>query len=550
MKNKLLSFFLMIVIAVISNISCNKKLDEAYRNPNAQTVQPVENILPSVIGAMLGYSSAAGSGYGLGGDGIIIGRYIQYWNNYTLTTSDNGGTQYDKMGGTIGGSDALGSVWAMFYYGQGANLNRVIDYGTAQQKWDYVGVAQAIRAWGWLELTNQYNNVILREAFDASRQQFDYQDQTEVYDTVRATCFRALANLNRTDGSVSPSNLAIGDAFMNGGDVNKWKKFVYGVLARSYAYLSDKSTYKADSVIYYCNLAMTSNADNSTLKFAALQTSGTSNYYGPYRGNMGSPRQSAYISNLMSGRNTTAFVGVNDPRTWYMLRENTDSTFYGVTPGVEGTTSLSANLRPQNFWGNPFSSTGAPTTEQGRYIFRDKAEFPVMTASEMQFLKAEAAFRKGDKSMAIAAYRLGISLNFDMLAANYSTNVPPSKLITSTVRDNFLANPAVVPAMDNNITLTQIMLQKYIALFGWGMNDTWVDMRRYHYMDIDPLTGKQVYADFVPAGGGYYINNNGKPVYRARPRYNSEYLYDIPALTLIGGLDLDYHTKQPWFSQP
>jgi hypothetical protein len=31
-----------------------------------------------------------------------------------------------------------------------------------------------------------------------------------------------------TGGGVSQANLAIGDAFSNNGDVNKWKKFVYG----------------------------------------------------------------------------------------------------------------------------------------------------------------------------------------------------------------------------------------------------------------------------------------------------------------------------------
>jgi hypothetical protein len=38
-------------------------------------------------------------------------------------------------------------------------------------------------------------------------------------------------------------------------------------------------------------------------------------------------------------------------------------------------------------------------------------------------------------------------------------------------------------------------------------------------------------------------------VYRARPRYNSEYLYNVAELDRIGALALDYHTKEMWFSQ-
>jgi len=500
---------------------------------------------------MLGSYSSAGTGYGLGGDGINVGRYIQYWNNYTLTSTDNGATQFDQMGGTTGSSDAMGSMWAMFYYGQGQNLNKVVQWGVQQKKWDYVGVAMAIRAWGWYELVNNYNSLVLKEAFDVNRASFDYDDPAAVYDTLRANCYTALDLLNRTGDSVNPAKLALSDAYLNQGNKLRWKKFVYGILARSYYSLSNKSDYKPDSVIYYCNLSLATNDDNPTLKFAALKTSGSSSYFGPFRGNIGAIRQSAYVASLMSGGNSVIFKGVADPRTWYMLRENADSTFTGVVPGVEGSSSLSiASQQPQNFWGNAFNSTGAPAAEQGRYVYRDSGQFPIMTASEIQFMKSEAALRKGDAATALAAYVGGISLNFDMLASNYPYHVPASRVITPATKAAYLANPAIVPANASGLTLTHILMQKYIALYGWGFMETWTDMRRFHYTkDLDPATGQPVYPDFVPAGGKIYVNNNNKPVYRCRPRYNSEYIYDIPALQKIGGLNLDYHTNECWFSQ-
>jgi len=94
------------------------------------------------------------------------------------------------------------------------------------------------------------------------------------------------------------------------------------------------------------------------------------------------------------------------------------------------------------------------------------------------------------------------------------------------------------------------MLQKYIAMFGYGTFETWTDMRRYHYVDLDKTTGKQVYTDFVaPSGTGLFEDNGGKLVYRMRPRFNSEYLWNIVELTRIGATQLDYHTKEQWFSQ-
>jgi hypothetical protein len=237
-----------------------------------------------------------------------------------------------------------------------------------------------------------------------------------------------------------------------------------------------------------------------------------------------------------------------------MLRENINETIKGITPW-SGMTGLTLNDRPRSFIGMGADTVGYPSTEQGRYIFRNAAEFPIMTASEMQFLKAEAEVRKSDYNAAKTAYVNAISLNFDMLQTNYSANVSPGQLLDATKKANYLANPAIVPASPNasNMTLTKIMLQKYIALYGWGIHATWADMRRYHYTNLDPATGQQVYAGFTPpSGSNLFSQNNGKLVYRTRPRYNSEYLYNIPALTAIGAYPInnDYHTKEMWFSKP
>jgi hypothetical protein len=93
------------------------------------------------------------------------------------------------------------------------------------------------------------------------------------------------------------------------------------------------------------------------------------------------------------------------------------------------------------------------------------------------------------------------------------------------------------------------MLQKYISLWGWGFFETWVDMRRYHYLDSDPLGSGTVYLGFnIPstlAG-----ENLGKLVYRARPRFNSEYVWNRDELLRIGAFNVDYHTYEPWFSKP
>ncbi|MEY3737871.1 MAG: hypothetical protein RL544_649 [Bacteroidota bacterium] len=555
MKNKKhIHYFFAVALAMVGFAtlqSCNKKLDDAYLNPNNPVEGAIEAILPNVINQMTSTAApptgGGGGSYGPAAEAVTLGKYIQYWNSYTT------GDTYDQMGGVFATtSDVTGIVWAMHYYGIGPNAKYIISRGIEQKKWDYVGVAHAIFAWSWLTLTEEHGEVILRQAFDTERQQFDYDSQADVYDTVRVICDKAIEYLNRTDGAVSAANLKYGDGYFYGGDVNKWKKFVYAVKARTFAHLSNKAIYTsknyADSVIKYCDLSITSNADNAVQKWVGGNFSGTNNYYGPYRNNIATLRQSAFIANLLTGANTESpFTGVMDPRTPYLINENNNGTYKGVVPNL-GTSGLGTADQPKNFWRAAFSSTSA-TADSGRYIFNNLAPFPLLTASEIMFTKAEAAFRKGNKALALASYKRGIELNFEMLTSEYQSRIPWANLITPASQAAYLNDPKVVPTDANLLTLSHIMLQKYIALYGHGFNETWTDMRRYHYLDLDPARGKQVYAGFtIPAT--LHIYNAGKLAYRCRPRYNSEYLYNIPALQKIGALASDYHTKEHWFSQP
>ena len=522
---------------------CKKQIDAAYANPNATVRVPIETLLPGIIGNFVGSSSAAGSSYGLAFDGLIVGRYVQFWG------TNAGGNQFDLMGGATGASDVLGSVWAMYYYGQGENLNKMMLWGKEEKKWDYVGVGLAIRAWGMLMCTDMYSDIILREAFRPEQLVFKYNDQPEVYDSVRSICRQAIDYLNLKGDNVSKDNLAKGDAFFYNGDTEKWKKFVYSVMARSFNHLTNKADYQPDSVLYYCNLGINTNADNATCKFANTGIPGTSNFFGTIRNNVGPLRQTDFIANLMNGTNPQ-FNTVPDPRALYLLRTNPSGTITGTRIG-NGATGLAVNVQPENFWGGLFSSTASTTSDAAaRYLFKNGAPFPIITASEVQFMKAEANFYKKNKSAALAAYKLGISLNFDLLVSDYNSGVPLANQITPAIRDAYVNNPIVSPGAEN-LTLSAIMLQKYIAMYGHGLTETWTDLRRYHYTDADPdKPTQQVYAGYVPLlPTSLFINNNQKLVNRARPRYNSEYLYNIVELQRIGAFALDYHTNEMWFSK-
>jgi hypothetical protein len=540
-KNLLVLSALIVLVA-----SCSKKIDEAYKNPNYDVKVAPETLMPQIVASMAGNYG----GHGPMSDIRYIGAYTQ---NFAFA-----GTQsnFDKMGYT--NTDVAQSFWRSHYYDIGQNNMKMIDWAIENKQWEVAGVGKAIFAWSWLTLTDYHGEVVLKEAFNTDQITFKYDTQEEVYAYARKLSFEALDLLNKTGENGSQAALTNGDAFLYGGNVARWKKFVYGVLARTHHHLSNKAIYKADSVLYYTNLAMKETSDDALVKFAATSVSATNNFFGPFRNNLGSAtvasptaiRQSAFIADLMSGLNP-AFSGVADPRAIYLLRKNTNGTFKGVEP-IKGQLVLATGDRPESFHGISqaagTNNTTPATDVNCRFIFRNNAPFPVMTASEMAFIRSEAAFIKGDKAAALAAYKDGISKHFDLLMANYNTNVPTAEVLTTATRDAFLANTAVVPASATSLTLPMIMLQKYIALWGHGTFETWVDMRRYHYTDKD-ATGTQVYTGFtVPTTADLFPDNSGKLVYRMRPRFNSEYVWNINELNRIGATTLDYHTKEMWFS--
>ncbi|MEJ7671302.1 MAG: hypothetical protein WKF59_00910 [Chitinophagaceae bacterium] len=77
-----------------------------------------------------------------------------------------------------------------------------------------------------------------------------------------------------------------------------------------------------------------------------------------------------------------------------MLSENNNGTFKGFFPWSGSANTVGSDY-PKNFWRNPILiSTLPPAVDSTRYLYQDKSPWPMMTASEMQFVIAEAALRR------------------------------------------------------------------------------------------------------------------------------------------------------------
>ncbi len=467
-------------------------------------------------------------------DGRFVGRYTQQWylTGTTISTWDRMG--YDPS------SDNGAQIWRDVYWTFGQNLVDMTDLAKAEERWDLLGVAYLLKAWGWQSATDLHGEIIVKEAIDQSKFSFNYDSQEYAYQETFRLLNLAIENLKRTDGAVDAAYLGRTDKMYNG-DRTKWLKFAYGMLALHLNHYTNKSTYKPADVIAAVNQSFTSNADDALLAYPGTQNDDI-NFLGRTRGNFNAYRQTRFVVGLMDG---TEFGGAVDPRMSRMLAPAPDGVYRGLDINVANFGALTAAQQPNNFYGYP--GTGGLALP-GRYLFADKAKMPVMTYSQLQFIKAEAAYRMGDRATALAAYREGISSHIDFVNAR-NTDAGQSPLpVTAAEKAAFLASPAIVPPV-GSLSLTHIMSQKYIAQWAWGHGEIWMDMRRYNYTDVDPVSGKQVFPGFTPPVT-LYPDNGGKIVQRIRPRFNSEYVWNRPGLDAVGGLALDYHTKPLWITQP
>ncbi|WP_207433694.1 SusD/RagB family nutrient-binding outer membrane lipoprotein [Sabulibacter ruber] len=557
----------LIAASLFGSTSCENWLD-VNTNPNGpdQVVDPHLYLAPIMSEVALGIQF----------DARYLGMYVNNWHSTTA------GYAWDIHGYNTA-SDNGGQIWRSTYYTSGVNLRDMIAKAEEQKKWDIVGVGYAIQAFNWQITTDYHGEIIMTQAFDPSRAAFDYDKQDVVYAEVKRLSELSLQYFAKAKAEPHANSRLAETDLMYAGDVAKWEKFVYGLLAINAHHLSNKSTYDPAKVIEYVDKSFAGNADNAMVRFTGA-VSTDANFFGPMRGNLTnstlSLRQSDFIVSLLDGTNAkltdptlvgqdpvTAFAGqhLKDPRLPVMLAPAPDGQYRGL--GYNGLTATytDANQRPLNLWGTTSDVTNTSAT--GKYLFQNATSFPLMTYSQLQFIKAEAEFIRNNyvgNTAALTAYKNGVEKHMDFV----KTFTPAAEATTFDARRaKYLASTVMMPTDPAQLTLQHIMLQKYIAQWGWGFIEQWSDLRRYHYTatfengkvanntyetgtSTDPV--KRVFTQYLlpTEANPTRAFANGGPAYRVRPRYNSEYVWNVEALRQIGGLDPAYQTYEMWFTKP
>jgi len=572
--------------------------------------------------------------------GIIQQYQGMYWDiRATGTLSQMMGTTGYTPFAThyyYSGSDAGGEIWRVVYWLQGMNLENMINQSVAEENWTLAGMGYAIKAFSWDQITKYHGELILKDAFVPGllSHRYDYQDT--IYSAVRDWAYKAVEYLEMPDATTYGTKITAND-YIYGGDKSKWIKFAYGVIVRNLASLSNKSDFTtayAQELISAAGKSFASSADDATVRVAgggaAAAQSGYNNFWGTSRVNLSRTYfQHEYAVQVFTGTvpeydettgNKIPVAGIPgtpyelapdqivcdtnvmatghyDPRVAVKLATIDDPTYDNI--------DVINSIKRRKYYGGSFTSLTGPLGSapsyygrnavssttidgKGRWIYRDDAPYILMTCAEIKFCLAEAYWKLGMKADALQAFKDGIAADL-AFTGNYiypgtkGQAVGGDKItkpVYTAAAAEYLAGPFVNNLPIDDFTLSHIMMQKWIALYPWGAQEAWVDMRKYHYdiqytgdypangngWDISTVIQKwdsdpaKVYKGLylTPANvqnrrGTYNTFNDGSPCYRIRPRYNSEYMWNKPSLEglkPISGMAPNYQCSIPWFAYP
>lgn len=537
------------------------------------------------------------------------------------------------------GSDAGGELWRMNYWNQGMNLENLINQSVAAQNWTLAGIGLAMKAYSWDQTTKAHGEMPLYDAYVDGLLSHRYDSQEAIYKQIRSWAQKAIEYLEKEDPTDYGTKVSAND-YIYGGDKSKWVKFAYGVLVRNLASLSNKkdfaSTY-ADSLITCAAKSLTSASDIAAVNVAAGGNSAAyssyNNFWGITRSNIGySYYQHDFAVQIMTGTvpvyneatgdkeldtesantyhpyvympnqiitDTLKVAGHYDPRMAVKLSTLDGADYSGINDadavmayqyfGSGFTGSAGPIGTAPSLYGSKATTYNSDNVGSGRWLFRDDAPYILMSPAEIYFDVAEAYWKKSDKANALAAFKAGVAADMDFTVTYLtpgSTSAPTmlkdkiSKSLFTSLAASYLAGPYCGELTESTLTLSHIMMQKYVSLYPWGALEAWTDLRKYFFdlqydgeypysnngWTLNQVNQKwdtdasKVYKGFYlsPAQvqnrkGTYYTQNHGSPCFRIRPRYNSEYMWNKPSLESllpISGTAENYQCSIPWFAYP
>ncbi len=338
-------------------------------------------------------------------------------------------------------------------YSSAREIQNLVTIAETTQNDSYKAVGLILHSWMFQILTDMWGDIPFSEALKAKTDEIN----TPVYDKQQDVYVALLADLKEANSLLASNTTTIkGDIIFNG-DLAKWRKFANSLRLRVLMRLANvdggsinlvseiKSVIENPST----NPIMVSNADNAALTYTTSfpNVHPRSEASGFRIGSFDEYRMSETIEQVLEATNDPRQIALFAPTETSVAAGNPDYSgmINGMVDGAayeyKGGPSNLSNINPQRF-----------------YYSANAAQGLLMTASEVQFIIAEAAQRYTEVAGVANAktyYENGIKLNFEYWGVDI-----PADFFTRTSQS---AGFNVPIAYDGK--LETIITQKWIALF-------------------------------------------------------------------------------------
>ncbi len=464
---------------IVTASSCKKQLD-INTDPNNATSANPQLVLPQALtgtannlngfnsmGAQLvGYSANAG---GYGGFGTSI--------TYNFANSDF--------------NNPINGRWVISYDNL-EDYQYIINYSKGKPIYSYyTGVAKAMKVLGFQLLVDTYNDVPYIEALQgASILTPKYDAAKDIYKSLATELDSAMAALNLGDNTPGVTPLSTSDVMFNG-NVTNWKKFINTLKLRLMIRGNGKVTFANTTFSSDGFLTTDALINPGFVRDNGRQNPKWNNWGFGYTG---SDANKAWMPNryVMAFYDGTKLIDpTRGAATYYKFPATPTNQL-----GVEGTAI--APSPSGSFWYPSTSRAGSTAGNATGALKGPSAGYPVITAAEAYFLRAEAGLLGITTESAASNFDAGVTAAFKYNLTNESGTVTadPATAYAKYQSDNstsYLVNFAL--ASSNAQKLEAIITQKYIALNFVNSEESWNEYRRTGFPTVVP--GGPAYATFA-----------------------------------------------------
>ncbi|HEY5825091.1 MAG TPA: SusD/RagB family nutrient-binding outer membrane lipoprotein [Cyclobacteriaceae bacterium] len=486
-----------IIGAVLIGVSGCKDFLDINDNPNAPTTSTAAKLLPS---AQLAVTFAVDNGGG------GLSAYTAFLTQQYVVRGPLNDYQPRAVDLSVAGS------WGNFFTNALPDIERIIKQSTELEEWQYVGIAQILKAYSFSVMVDMWGDVPyfqVAKGAEALYPAFDPGDK--IYDDLFLLLDEAIANLAKPS-SLKPAS----DDLFYGGNMDRWRKFAKTLKLRMYNQVRLVKDVSAPvKQLLAENDLIGSNADDFQMKFGTSFSPENRNpgYSQEWQESGSNYQINPYFYEIMRSIDTFDHKGIQfgvvDPRIPYYFfnqlkvgsKDSDAQNKCAYCPSRTGTSFLSLfqfsfNIDPNEGFDQGKSRTiaglyplggryddgkggiasNASTLSSGRVSGTGTAPQRILTFYQRKYIEAELALAGVSGGDARALLSSAIDASFakvNDIATDAAAPVITGAAVI-TYRDAILAK---YDAADATGKLEIIMTQKWIASFGYSV-DNFNDFRR------------------------------------------------------------------------